>query len=235
METFIILFIISLVSYLLGSIPFALVFNKLFFKQDPRKTGSKNIGALNTLRIGKERKGRVVGVISFLIVFLLDACKGIFAIILSSYLVSILSSSLLQGYETLAIALPLVCFFVILGHNYSAYLKFQGGRGAATLFGLTLYFSVWLAIAWAIITILGLFVGEIMAGHKINNKLFKDATNNQIIGRLVGEVLGLSFIYTFSPHIFTLVALPLLLVLIAHKDRLAEQLKKIKNKTYLPS
>jgi glycerol-3-phosphate acyltransferase PlsY len=228
-----ILFIVSLASYLLGSIPFALVFNKLFFKQDPRETGSKNIGALNTLRIGRERKGNVIGVISFLIVFLLDASKGIFAIMFSSYLVTALSQSMLQSYETLAIALPLACFFAILGHNYSVYIKFNGGRGAATLFGIMLYLNAWLAIAWAIITMLGLFVGEVLAGHKLNKKLFKDATNNQIIGRLTGEVLGLSFVYMFSPYIFTLVALPLLLVLIAHKDRLTEQLKKINNKTYL--
>lgn len=220
--------VIALVSYLIGSVPFAFIVNKFFFKQDPRQTGSKNIGALNTLRIGKQKKGTLVGILAFLIVFFLDAFKGVFAILLTQKFLA------LPEYQPdLPIILGTVAFFVVLGHNYSAYLGFKGGRGAATLFGIALFLNWQMACLWVIATFLPILVGEIFAGHKWNKKLIMDAVNNQIIGRLCGEILGLCLIYCLNRDLFGIVALPLLLVLIAHKDRLKEQIKNIKNKSYL--
>lgn len=223
------LFIVATFSYLIGSIPFALVFNKLVFKQDPRNFGSKNIGALNTLRIGTQKKGKLVGALSFLVVFLLDAGKGALAIILTLKLFNILNLS----FDVLALPIVIASFFAILGHNYSAYINFQGGRGAATLFGIILYLSPILAWYWFVIVILFMVIGEILAGHKLNKKLIPDAISNQIIGRLLGEIAGVILIYFLSLKIFLIVFLPLLLVLIAHKDRLKEQIKNIKHKNYL--
>ena len=79
--------IIILVSYLIGSFSTALVFNKVMNKIDPRETGSKNLGALNTLRITSTQKGKCLGLLGFLAVFLVDAFKGAFAVWLSFMLV----------------------------------------------------------------------------------------------------------------------------------------------------
>ncbi|MFA5087034.1 MAG: glycerol-3-phosphate acyltransferase [Candidatus Paceibacterota bacterium] len=239
MPYLLILFIVGLFSYLIGSIPFALAFNKLVFKQDPRDFGSKNIGALNTLRIATQKKGKAIGALSFLVVFFLDAGKGALTIILTQKLLAASAISFCPlcvniSFATLSLAaVAIACFFSILGHNYSAYIKFQGGRGAATLFGIILYLSPILAWYWFVAVILFMIIGEILAGHKLNKKLIPNAISNQIIGRLLGEIAGVVLIYFLNPSIFLIVFLPLLLVLIAHKDRLKEQIKNIKNKTYL--
>jgi glycerol-3-phosphate acyltransferase PlsY len=83
----------------------------------------------------------------------------------------------------------------VVGHNYSLYLKFKGGRGAATLFGIALFLNCQLAWLWAGIVLLVIIIGEILAGHKFNKILIPQAINNQILGRLIGEILGLGLIY----------------------------------------
>ncbi|MFA5178086.1 MAG: glycerol-3-phosphate acyltransferase [Candidatus Paceibacterota bacterium] len=238
MALFPILLIIAIFSYLLGSIPFALVFNKLIFKQDPRQTGSKNLGALNTLRISTEKKGKIIGALSFLIVFLLDAGKGVIAVFFAQKLaLATITNPLLLGPEgtsvIILVASMVAALLSVVGHNYSLYLKFKGGRGAATLFGITLFLNCQLAWLWAGIVLLVIIIGEILAGHKFNKKLIPQAINNQILGRLIGEILGLGLIYFLNPYIFAIVCLPLLPVLLAHSDRLEEQMKKIKAKNYL--
>ena len=236
--------IIAVVSYFLGAIPFALMFNKLVFKQDPRVVGSKNIGALNTLRIGVQKKGKLVGLLSFLVVFLLDAGKGVLAVFLTQQFLLSLNPSTnnypYPGTDIVTISslvallgVTIACFFSILGHNYSAYIKFQGGRGAATLFGIMLYLSPVFALYWLLIVLAFMIIGEIIAGHNWNNKLIQHAISNQIFGRLVGELVGLFVIYFFEPKLFVMVAFPLFFVLFAHKDRLKDQIKKVKNKIYL--
>ena len=232
-----ILLIIAIGSYLLGSIPFALIFNKLVFKQDPRETGSKNIGALNTLRIGVKKRGKIIGALSFLTVFLLDASKGVLAIILTQKFLSLNLGAFCPfclNTPPHVLALAIASFFSILGHNHSIYIKFQGGRGAATIFGITLYLNLEMAMLWLVSVLLFIIVGELLAGHKLNKKFIPDALNNQIIGRLLGEIAGLVAFYFLNLEIFIIVALPLLLILSAHKGRLFEQLKNIQNKTYLP-
>ncbi|MFA5368390.1 MAG: glycerol-3-phosphate acyltransferase [Candidatus Paceibacterota bacterium] len=224
--------LIILLSFLLGSIPFALLINKLFFKTDLRKTGSKNMGALNTFRTASQEKNKWIGLVSFLSVFLLDAGKAILAIILSTIIAK-------ASLNNITLAITLSSFFVVLGHNYSIFLKFKGGRGAASLLGILFYlseqafFSWYIFGAWLIIVLCFMILFEIIAGGTIKNNLFKNAISNQIIGRLIGEVVAVLWIYTISVEVFYPASAATILVLIAHKDRLAEQIKNIRNHTYL--
>ncbi len=213
--------LIILFSYALGSIPFGLIVNKLFFKKDPRELGSKNIGALNTLRIAGKEKGGMIGIASFLLVFLLDAGKAI----LSIYLAQVLVGS--------PLAIALASFFVVLGHNYSLFLKFKGGRGAASLLGILLYLDWKAFLGWLVLAACFMSLFEILMGRRVNKKFLKYAVSDQIAGRLTGEVFALFWLYASNILLFwpALAATPL--ILIAHKDRLAEQIKKIRNKTYL--
>lgn len=213
--------IISLISYILGSIPFALIINRLFFKQDVRTFGSKNTGALNTLRTASKEKGKGIGIIAFLCVFLLDAGKAALSIAIAQ----LLTNNIL--------GITLATFFVILGHNYSLFLKFKGGRGAASFLGILLYLDWKAFIGWMLVIILSMILFEFFAKRKVNKKFLKHAVSDQILGRLTGEVLALFYLYLYHNILFfpALVATPL--ILIAHKDRLDEQLKKIKDKTYL--
>ncbi len=127
-----------IIGYVLGSIPCGFVFVKLICGIDIRQYGSKNIGTTNVFR--------TVGARMASFVLLGDMFKGILAVILVKYFLA----------DNLHLEL-VTAIAVLLGHNYSVFLGFKGGRGVATGLGLILYFmpdvsifafSVWLAIVF---------------------------------------------------------------------------------------
>ena len=105
-----------LLGYLLGSIPFGLILTRVFGAGDLRQIGSGNIGATNVLRTG--RKGLAAATL------LLDLAKGWGAVMLAGWL--------FPGEEVLAAAA------VFFGHCYPVWLRFRGGKGVATMMGLSL-------------------------------------------------------------------------------------------------
>jgi glycerol-3-phosphate acyltransferase PlsY len=108
-------------SFFLGAIPFGLVVSKLFFRRDIRAEGSGNIGAANALRtLG--RGGAIA-------VLILDALKGVLPVI---------AGRALDGTSLATLA----AFAAVLGHCFSPFLKFRGGKGVATNFGAVI------ALAW---------------------------------------------------------------------------------------
>ena len=114
-----------ILGYLLGSIPFGLIFTKLAGTQDLRTIGSGNIGATNVLRTG--RKGIAA------ITLLCDALKGTLAVIIAGY----------YGGPNAAMLAALGAF---LGHIFPVWLKFKGGKGVAVYIG-TLIGLFWPAAA----------------------------------------------------------------------------------------
>jgi len=113
---------ICLFAYLLGSVPFGLVFAKLFTKQDLRKIGSGNIGATNALRAGGWRLG--------LATLAGDISKGAIPV----FLALLLHPGNEPGSPDLWMALAATIAF--LGHLFPVYLKFStGGKGVATAAG----------------------------------------------------------------------------------------------------
>lgn len=114
--TDILLPLISVGSYLLGSIPFGLLLGKLFGGADVRKEGSGNIGATNV--------ARVVGPVAGLLTLLLDAGKGALAVYLATWLG--------RGSATLIMDATLC---VLAGHCFTVWLRFRGGKGVATAAG----------------------------------------------------------------------------------------------------
>jgi len=113
-------------AYLVGAIPFGLLFSKLLAKRDPREFGSGNIGATNAMRTG----GKLVGILTLLA----DIGKGALAVGIAV---------LVQAPEWLIAAVALAAF---LGHIYPVYLKFKGGKGVATMFGVVLPWQPWIAL-----------------------------------------------------------------------------------------
>jgi glycerol-3-phosphate acyltransferase PlsY len=132
-------------SYLLGSIPVGYLLVRIFRKQDIRSVGSGNIGATNVLRSGGKGLGAAT--------FLLDVLKGCSAVWLaaciSSTLISglapVLASGLASGVHLRNMeALAALC--AVLGHMFPVWLKFKGGKGVATGFGVFLVASTWAAL-----------------------------------------------------------------------------------------
>ena len=104
----------AVLSYLIGSIPSGLIIGKFFFNTDVRQYGSKNIGATNTYR--------VIGLKAALPVFLCDALKGAVGVVL------------LSPYGPMFMILGGI--LGMMGHNWSVFLGFKGGRGVATGLGV---------------------------------------------------------------------------------------------------
>ncbi len=111
-------------AYLLGSIPFGLIVGQSQ-GVDPRNAGSGNIGATNV--------GRLLGPRFFALVFVLDLLKGLLPMLAAWALLRHQPA----GHQTFLLWL-LVGLAAILGHMFSAFLKFKGGKGVATSTGVVL-------------------------------------------------------------------------------------------------
>ena len=111
--------IVLIISYFLGAIPFAYIMTRLISGKDIRRYGSGNVGATNAARILGFKYG--------LLVALLDVLKGILAMTIAKTLLPVDS----PDYFLLIAALV-----VIIGHNWTVFLKFSGGKGVATTFGV---------------------------------------------------------------------------------------------------
>jgi acyl phosphate:glycerol-3-phosphate acyltransferase len=129
-------FAISIISYLMGSIPFGLILTRVFLKKDIRDIGSGNIGATNALRTGNKLIGYTT--------LILDISKAIIPVIYVK----------INFPELIFIAS--LCAF--LGHVFPIWLKFKGGKGIATYVGILFSINILLGtifiISWIVIFLL---------------------------------------------------------------------------------
>lgn len=120
------LLLLALVAFLIGSVPFAIVSSKLFRLEDPRQYGSGNPGATNVLRSGN-KPAAIMTLVG-------DCAKGWFVVWLAAWL----------GFSAGEAALAGLC--ALLGHVFSIFLRFKGGKGVATAFGVILGISPLIAL-----------------------------------------------------------------------------------------
>lgn len=164
--------IFYLLAYFCGGIPFGLILCKVFFGISLREVGSGSIGATNVYRTIKELDPKKAKFFSILTIFL-DAAKGL--------LIVALAKIFGLSYETQwSIAL-----LSVLGHCYSPYLNFSGGKGVATAIG-----SVFLLIP--IEGSLGLLVWFLVG------KVFKISSLSSLMGVLSGLFFSFIIPYAFS-------------------------------------
>jgi glycerol-3-phosphate acyltransferase PlsY len=117
--------ILYISAYLLAAIPFGFLLAKIFAGIDVRKEGSGNIGATNVLRVLKEKAPKMAKKLT-IATFLLDATKGMVVILIAKALG--LEDDVLWTLAVLS----------VLGHCFSPFLMFEGGKGVATGFGVLL-------------------------------------------------------------------------------------------------
>ena len=128
-----------LLGYALGSIPFGLLLTRAFGAGDLRSIGSGNIGATNVLRTG--RKGLAGATL------ILDLCKGLLAVLLA--------------WRWFPDAVGLAALGAFVGHCFPVWLKFRGGKGVATLMGVSLGLAWPIGVAYALTWLVMLAVTRI--------------------------------------------------------------------------
>lgn len=171
------------IGYLLGSIPFGIILTRMFGAGDLRKVGSGNIGATNVLRTG--RKGLAAATL------LLDMAKGAAALCIARMILPELA--LVGG------------FAAFLGHCYPVWLKFNGGKGVATMLGITLAFN------WG--------VGLIFAGVWIGALALTRVSS--ISGMTAAVAASMAALIIFGWHPGKMLWLMAAIVLWKHRDNIA--------------
>jgi glycerol-3-phosphate acyltransferase PlsY len=117
--------IFYILAYLIGSIPFGLLLAKKYAGVNVKESGSKSIGATNVLRVVKQTNPSLAKKLGIATV-LLDALKGAFVILIA------------LSYNMSTETLWAIAVISVLGHCYSVYLGFEGGKGVATGLGVFL-------------------------------------------------------------------------------------------------
>ena len=125
------LFLIILISYLFGSIPFGLLLTKIFLKKDIREIGSGNIGATNVLRAGNKILGYST--------LILDILKAVLPILYIKFF--------MNDY------LYISALSIFIGHVFPIWLKFKGGKGVASYLGILCCLDIFTALIFGVVWI----------------------------------------------------------------------------------
>ena len=185
----------AVIAYLIGSIPSGLILGKLFWHTDLREHGSHNIGATNAWRT----LGKGAGIA----VFIADSLKGQAGVALGLVLAGTPLAAVLGG------------LFAIIGHSFSIFLGFHGGKGVATSLGVLtmlmgnvtlIVFAVWFAIVY---TTRYVSLGSVVAGF-------------------LTPILAALFGYPMEYILFTVIAA--ILVIVRHRENIVRLMNGTENK-----
>ena len=182
--------IIGFLGYLIGSIPWGLILVKLAGLGDIRSIGSKSTGATNVLRTGNKWLA--------LMTLTLDAAKGFLSTALALFLLP--ESASMQG-------VLLVGLFAILGHNYPIWLKFKGGKGIATAFGVLLMVSWQIALLCALVWLIMAITFRYSSLASLSATLFAPIFALMFMTRgdaLVIAILSLNILFSHRANILRL-------------------------------
>ena len=185
----------AVIAYLIGSIPSGLILGKLFWHTDLREHGSHNIGATNAWRT----LGKGAGIA----VFIADSLKGQAGVALGLVLAGTPLAAVLGG------------LFAIIGHSFSIFLGFHGGKGVATSLGVLtmlmgdvtfIVFVVWFTIVYMTRYV---SLGSVVAG-------------------VLTPILAALFAYPMEYIVFTVIAA--LLVIVRHRENIKRLMNGTENK-----
>ena len=190
-----------LIGYLLGSIPFALVIGKVFYKTDIRNFGSKNLGGGNA--------GRVLGKKAGLAVMTMDILKVTLAIFIMT---------LLSDNETVIIAAGLAA---AIGHCFPLFAKFKGGKAVATMYGFLFgmavctSYNILIFILPLIFFLVVLYIWKIIALASMLSGVFITVYAYFVVGSV--EMAAALLVFT-------------ILMIVRHRKNIERMIKKEENK-----
>ena len=185
--------ILIILFYIIGSIPFAVVISKIFSLPDPRSFGSNNPGATNVMRSGNKIAG--------FLTFFFDLIKGFLPIFVLNINGAVNSM------------LCLLSLVIIIGHIFSIFLKFKGGKGVATSFGTILGIDFMMGISVVMVWLVVFTISKVSGLSAIISFLLFPFV--VYIMKLDDVILIFSFVNT-------------LIILFSHKKNIVDfMLKKI--------
>ncbi|MBR3364150.1 MAG: glycerol-3-phosphate 1-O-acyltransferase PlsY [Solobacterium sp.] len=193
--------LVIVISYLFGSVPWALIIGKLFFHKDIRLEGSGNLGASNA--------GRVLGKPVAVIVTVLDALKAFFSMLLAHYLA--------PGTEIYA---GLAC---CIGHCFPIFAQFKGGKAVATSYGFLLGISALLTGEYLLQFVLP------AVSFFVILYLTKMVSVSSIGSLLIAVIVSFVLYFTKGIDISIPIALLVLWVFVTYRHR--SNLERVKNGT----
>ncbi|MDU0402361.1 Glycerol-3-phosphate acyltransferase [Lactococcus lactis] len=190
--------LLLIASYLLGAIPFGLWIGKIFFKKNLHDYGSGNTGTTNTFRI--------LGVKAGISVFAFDLLKGTLATLLPLFFH-------INGVSPLIFGL-----LAVIGHLFSIFDRFKGGKAVATSAGVILGFSPLFLIYLLVVFIIVLWLFSMISLSSVIGAVFAS------LGILIFPSIG--FILTSYDLLFSIIIFVLAIIIIL---RHRTNLKRIKN------
>jgi len=202
------IFIIFIMCYLIGSVPFAYIVVKIIKGVDIRRCGSKNCGATNVARVCSFKAG--------LVVFFLDFLKGFLPVFLLNYLKfkQIITSN---NYE---LVLCLCALSIILGHIFTIFLNFKGGKGVATSAGVFLALSPLAMLAALIVFLLVVIFTRYISLGSI----------------LAAITLPLSYYFIYGKanvYVFSFTVIIAVVVILKHRSNIKRLIKGEENRFFI--
>ena len=206
MELFLII-LLSVVAYLLGSIPTSVWISKSYFGFDIREQGSGNAGATNTFRVLGKQVGTVV--------LFMDVIKGVTAASLVHYL-----GGIEHGTDRFINLQLLFGLLAVVGHIFPVFEQFKGGKGIATLFGMLIGIHYVLALA-----ILGLFIVVLL--------LTKYVSLSSILAAIAFPILTIFVFKRDEPLLIAFGIAAAVMVILTHKKNITRLLNGEESKAKL--
>ena len=186
-------FLIIIISYLMGSIPFGYLLTKIFLKKDIRNLGSGNIGATNALRTGNKLIGYAT--------LIFDILKGVIPVIF------------VKIYYTEYLYISSLCVF--LGHVFTIWLKFKGGKGVATYVGILSCINIYLGVSFGIVWFIIFFI-------------FKYSSLSSLIGSLSIPIINF---FIFKNEVVFFFVIMFILIFYTHRENIKRLLNRTESKT----
>jgi glycerol-3-phosphate acyltransferase PlsY len=197
-------FLLLITSYLIGSIPTALIISKRYFGIDIREYGSGNMGATNAFRILGTKYGTIIMV--------LDVLKGMLAVGLFYLMPFYVSNELERTNFMIALGVSSV-----IGHIFPVFADFKGGKGVATLLGMILAIQPFIALTCICVFLVVLF-------------LTRYVSLSSILGAIM---LPISVLWIWNEHEMTYRIFALLvsvMVIITHQKNISRIIKGAENR-----
>lgn len=204
MQLNILMILLLVCAYIMGSVLNAVWVSKVFYGFDVRDFGSKNAGSTNTVRILGWKAG--------IPVFILDAFKGFAAVNLVR-----IYSYYAPGTNYFVTFQLLLGAFAVIGHIFPVFYKFKGGKGVASLFGIVLAISL-----WPTLITLGIFVITLLITRYVS-----------LSSMIAGIVFPLLIMFVFPTSIQSLIIFSLIisiLLLLTHQKNIQRLINREESK-----